>query len=108
MDVFGDHTLVCQCAGDRTCRHNHLWDIVAEECCHSNLRPEREKKYLSTDVFCKQQGIAFHPVIFEAHSGVFSRASLGSEPLLLQPEPWPLFSAFLPLCRETRREQCRG
>eukprot|EP00971_Amphidinium_carterae_P332209 6466248-Amphidinium_carterae.2 len=30
-------------------------------------------QYLSPDLVCKQQGIVFYPVIFEAHSGAFSR-----------------------------------
>ena len=42
-DKWGDHTLVCACAGDRTIRHNAVRDVVFEEAVGGGLRPEREK-----------------------------------------------------------------
>ena len=43
MDVYGDHTLVCQCNGDRTIRHNALRDVIFAELQVAWARPEREK-----------------------------------------------------------------
>ena len=42
-DKWGDHALVCACAGDRTIRHNAIRDVVFEEAAGGGLRPEREK-----------------------------------------------------------------
>ena len=35
--------LVCQCNGDRTCRHNRLRNVVFEDAKRAALTPEREK-----------------------------------------------------------------
>ena len=43
MDCFGDHALVCPCAGDRTKRHNCLRNRVHDSAREGGLAPEREK-----------------------------------------------------------------
>ena len=43
MDRFGDHALVCACAGDRTRRHNAVRNITHEYAKEGGLGPEKEK-----------------------------------------------------------------
>ncbi|CAJ1343891.1 unnamed protein product [Effrenium voratum] len=43
MDAWGDHALVCSCRGDRTLRHNALWDLVCWIAKRAGCQPEKEK-----------------------------------------------------------------
>ena len=43
MDRFGDHALVCACAGDRARRHNALRNQVHDFAKEAGLGPDKEK-----------------------------------------------------------------